>query len=183
MTRVQLQFHAEAREMIELAARWAETYRWHVAIEQCFPDYRVVVLDTYAANEAYERLDKVDRVAVRPSEFDLTATGTHQFVVRNIDCLFLDVEWPAKNGLRESALGGATDDEELLRTWRRMIRAMQKPMHKGAVVRSWVATLALPAHLHTPGAHELAARGVRMLAAAGGNDYEFDDLVEPLRDR
>jgi hypothetical protein len=183
MNRVQLQFHAEASEMIELAARWAETFGLRLAAEQYSPDYRVVVLQTRDSNEAHARLDRVDRIAIGPGDFDLTATTTHQFVTRNVDCLYLDVESETNGGLRESAIGGATENVDLLRTWRRTIRAMKKPMHRGAVVRSWAATLTLLAHLHTPGAHVLAARGVRMLSAAGGNDYVFDDLAEPLGDR
>jgi hypothetical protein len=183
MAGVQLQFHAEASEMIELAARWAETYGLQLAAEQYFPDYRVVVLQTRDSKEARARLDGVDRIAIGPGDFDLTATTAHQFVTRNTDCLYLDVESPTNYGLRESAIGGATENVDLVRTWRRMIRAMKKPMHKGAVVRSWAAALTLPAHMHSPGAHVLAARGVRMLAVAGGNDYVFDDLVEPLGDR
>jgi hypothetical protein len=110
----------------------------------------------------------------------MTATKTHWFVERNADCLFLSVQWPSDDRLRESALEGATQDEELLRTWRRMLRGLKASMHKGASVRGWTGIVAAaPAHRHTAGAHQLAEQGVRMLAVAGGTEYLFEDLSLP----
>jgi hypothetical protein len=80
-------------------------------------------------------------------------------------------------GLRESALGGATDDRETLRVWRRVIKHARSEMHVGASIRNpqTGAMDRIPDHRHTSGAHELARQGVKMLAAAGWNEFEFDD--------
>lgn len=177
MTMVRLQFHAEASEMIDLAVKWAETYGFRLAAEQFFPDYRVVELTTDNPAEAYEKVDQIRRIAFRRGEFDLTASTTHQFVTRNEDCLYLSIQWPTEEGLRESAIGGVTDDKDLLRAWRQMIRELKTSMHKGAVIRGWTGiTGPAPAHRHTVGAHKLAERGVKMLAVAGGSQFLFDDV-------
>jgi hypothetical protein len=180
MTAVQFQFHGEAREMLDRAAEWAEMNAFRVAVERFFPDYRVLALKSHDVSEAYANLGQINRLALRRDEFDLTATKTHWFVERNPDSLFLSVEWPSDDGLRESWLEGATQDDDLLRTWRRIIRGIKASMHKGASVRGWTGIVAAaPAHRHTAGAHQLAENGVRMLAGAGGTEYLFDDISFP----
>ena len=166
--------------MIDGAGEWAETYGFRVAAEQFFPDYRILALKSHDLTEAYTNLGQIDRLALRRGEFDLTATRTHWFVARNSDCLFLSVDWHTEDQLRESWLEGATQDDELLRTWRRILRGMKASMHKGASLRGLTGIVAAaPAHRHTAGAHLLAEQGVRMVAAHGGPEYLFDDLSLP----
>lgn len=183
MTAVQFQFHGEALEMIDLAVEWAETYDFRVAAERFFPDYRNFrALRSHDVSEAYRSLGQIDRLALRRGDFDLTATRTHWFVERNADCLFLSVDWPADGELRESWLEGATEDDELLRTWRRILRGFKASMHQGASVRGMTGMVAAaPAHRHTAGAHALAEQGTRMLAVAGTAEYLFNDLSLPGR--
>lgn len=58
---------------------------------------------------------------------------------------------------------------------------MKSVMHKGAVVRNPIsgAESRLPNHLHTQGAHALAAQGLPMLAGGGWVEYVFDDVRTP----
>jgi hypothetical protein len=63
-----------------------------------------------------------------------------------------------------------------LKLWRSIVRNAKARMHVGATLRTPVAQAELPFHRHTPGAHELATRGVRMLAAAGWGEYLFADV-------
>ena len=83
------------------------------------------------------------------------------------------------DGLRESLVGGVTEDLETLRLWRRLIRQARRGMHKGASARHPATGETRPAlsHLHTQGAHDLALSGTRMLAIAGGTEYLFDDCA------
>lgn len=178
MTSVQLQFHGEARELIELAATWAAEHDLHLSAEVFFPDYVVRELSSLSAIEAFEKLGQVRRVAIGRGEFDLTPTRTHHFVEQNRESLFVTIDWPTKDGLRESAFDGRTDDEDLLRLWRRLIRQAKAAMHKGAVTRGPTGiTGSRPAHRHTVGAHKLAEQGVRMLGVAGGTAFIFDDVA------
>jgi hypothetical protein len=176
MTSVQLQFHGEASELIETAKGWANRYEFRLAAERFFPEYRPFELADIA--DAGNGLGSVDRLALGRRPFNLTPTRTHEFVARNPDCLFVSVEWPTSDGLRESAFDGGTTDMDLLRIWRRMLREAKSMMHKGAVIRNWYssATYPVPSHLHTVGAHNLASQGIKMLAAAGSIAYLFDDV-------
>ena len=160
LSTVSFQFHAHGNEVMELAQRWADDYGFAIAAEQFWPAYRVVAAQN---TKALAQLERVDRIAVGPTEFDVTALRTHQFVGFNPGHLFLDVEMPTQQGLQESAVSGATDDPELLRLWRRLIRAERESMHKGARVQSFdrVRSAPLPNHRHTSGAHALAEQGVR----------------------
>jgi hypothetical protein len=164
--------------MIDLAFEWAERYGFRLAAETFFPDYRAVGLTSDDRSYVRDRFNEVRRIALGQREFDLAASTTHDFVTRNEDCLYLSIDWPTEEGMRESFLGGVTDQIDLLNIWRRMIRELKVSMHKGAVVHGRLSAITspLPAHRHTIGAHELAEQGVRMLAAAGGNEYRFDDL-------
>ncbi len=82
-------------------------------------------------------------------------------------------------GLRESAMGAVHDDPEALNLWGGLIRRARAEAHVGASVvnPTTEARMHAPSHRHLPGAHDLASSGVVMLAAAGWNRYEFDDLA------
>lgn len=127
-----------------------------------------------------EELSRIDRVALCRAAPDLTATTAHEFVSRNAGSLFLSIGPRDQEGLRESALGGVTEEQETLRIWRELIRNAKSAMHTGATVWNPESNdeARLPKHLHTPGAHELAASGVRILPAAGWNEFKFDDCAQ-----
>ena len=125
------------------------------------------------------QLRRVDRVWLCPEgTVDPAETTPEDFAEGKLDCLAVSIGHRDETGLRESALGGATQRHNVLRTWRALIRTAKSEMHKGAVVRNPAlgAAQRLPAHLHTLGAHELAEQGVTMLAVAGWNEYAFDDI-------
>jgi hypothetical protein len=177
MPRIQIQFHAAPDEALGLATQWARDHDLTVVAEQFFPDYQAVAVPGGEVSGMGGKLTRVDRVALCRRDPDLAATAAHEFVSRNPGCLFLSIGPRDDDGLRESALGGATDDDDTLRAWRRIVKQAKAGMHQGAAVRNPHSGVAqrVPKHLHTPGAHELAEQGVTMLAAAGWNRYEFDD--------
>jgi hypothetical protein len=185
MTRVSLQVHALGTELQDLAMRWANEAGLHLAIERYFPAYEVVELDVERSASAVELTHAIGRVALGRRPFNMNAATPHQFASLNHGCLFVSVEHAGGDGLRESLVGGVTEDGEDLRLWRRLIRQARKPMHRGASIRNPAtgATRPAPSHLHTRGAHDLAAAGTRMLAIAGTNEFVFDDCASVIAER
>lgn len=124
-------------------------------------------------------IGSIDRIALVNGPVDTTATSAHEFASRNADCLFVSIGKRTDERLRESAVAGVTDEKELLRAWRALFRQARSSMHAGATARDpWSHRVSRwPRHLHTPGAHNLAAQGLPMLPAAGWVEYEFDDLT------
>lgn len=188
MAKVQIQFHAAPDEAVSLALGWARDYSLSAVLEQFFPAYRAVRATSDGLSPDLSGFQQIDRVALCRSDPDLAATAAHDFVTRNPGCLFLSIGPHGGDGLRESALAGTTDDQESMRKWRDLIRQAKSLMHTGATVRDPAsgAEEHLPQHLHTHGAHNLAAQGVPMLAAAGWNEFAFDDCVfdrHPNRNR
>lgn len=180
MPKVQIQFHADPREAVSLGLRWAREHDLSVVLEQFFPAYRAIEASGGETSTTVEELSRIDRLALCRGTPGLTAATAHEFVSRNPSCLFLSIGPRDEDGLRESALGGVTEEKETLRIWRELIRNAESSMHTGATVRNPALNGAerVPKHLHTPGAHELAANGVPMLAAAGWNEFEFDDCPQ-----
>jgi hypothetical protein len=152
-----------------------------VALEHFFPTYRVTSVDTNQITDV-SPFGETNRVALCQTRPDVTVRSAHEFVTRNPSCLFVSIGTRSKDGLRESALAGATQDPETSRLWQAIFRAAESSMHIGATVRNPLsgATERLPLHRHTTGAHQLAEQGTRMLAAAGWNEITFDDCG-PLR--
>lgn len=177
--RVQIQFHADPREVVEFAIAAVRRDAFRVVVERFFPTYRAVELAGADLAAAANDLREVDRIALCRAEPDLSATTAHEFVRRNAECLFLSLEKPTDAGLRESTIAGASTDAETVGIWRAFVRLATSEMHEGASARdprSGAESL-LPKHLHTPGAHALAAQGAAMLAGGGWVEYEFDDLA------
>jgi hypothetical protein len=86
-------------------------------------------------------------------------------------------------GLRESSIGGVSDDMPTLKLWRSIVRFAKAGMHTGAVVRNprTGAEQERPHHRHTQGAHVLASEGLPMRAVAGWVEYVFTDTSRPSR--
>ncbi len=177
--RVQIQFHADPREVVKFAIAAARRDGFRVVVERFFPTYRAVELSGADLGAAESDLREVNRIALCRAEPDVSATTAHEFVSRNAECLFLSLEEPTDAGLRESTIAGATTDADTLGMWRALVRQVRSEMHEGAIARNprSGAENRLPKHLHTAGAHALAEQGVAMLAGGGWVEYEFDDLA------
>lgn len=169
MPRVQLQFHAEPEEVTSLSLHWARAHDLVAVFERFFPDYAAAVSD-----EASDG-DPVHRISLCRSAPDLSAGSAHEFTQLNNDCLYVSIGQRVDDGLRESAVGGDTNDAETLRAWRSVLRDARSIMHAGAIARNpgTDATQEMPRHLYTDGAHKLAESGVKMLAAAGWVEFHF----------
>jgi len=176
---VQLQFHAEPYELLELAGKWSRNASLQAVIEQFFPSYAVVPVPDRAVEAAAARLGRVDRVCLSVGPLDTSAPSTHEFLARNPDCLALSIGRRTDEGLRESDLSAATSNHRAFKVWTDLAREAKSEMHKGALVRNPAsgAEQPVPQHLHTSGAHRLAKGGTRMLAAAGWNEFVFADLL------
>jgi hypothetical protein len=178
---VQIQFHADPEEAVSLALELGRRHGLTAVVERFFPDYEAKVVGNgeRPPSTLAGRQSEILRVALCRTEPDVTARSAHEFVTRNSECMYLSIGGRSDDGVRESALSGVTEHQETLRLWRRMAREAKSGMHKGATIRNPFTgdTVRAASHLHTPGAHELAAGGVRMLAAAGAAEYEFDDCA------
>lgn len=174
-TSVHLQLHADPEELHRLAVSWRDTLRLRLAVEHFFPDYEVTEI---GEGEPLPGERAIDRLALRSAPFDLSATRAFEFAARNEGCLFLLPEPVIRNQMSEAAIGGVTTDPDQAATWRRMMRLIRSQTHKGAVVRGLRSDIAhpLPSHRHTPGAHALAERGVRMVSHLDGPEFLFDDI-------
>lgn len=180
VTSVRLQFHAEPRELVALAARWARAHDLELVLEQFFPVAQAVPVGSDDLAAACRRLRRVDRVWMCPAgTSDSVGMVSDDHAAWKCDCLSLLVGRRDEAGVRESLLGGASESDSVLRVWRALIRQAKAEMHKGALVRNpdSGAQRQLPAHRHTVGAHQLVEHGVKMLAAAGWNEYAFDDVT------
>ena len=181
MTSVRFQFHAEPQELVGLAARWARAHDLELVLEQFFPVARAVAVgsdDDLVA--ACGRLRRVDRVWMCPGgTSDSVGMLSDDHAAWKCDCLSLLIGRRDEAGVRESLLGGASESDSVVRIWRALIRQAKAEMHKGALVHDPAsgAQRRLPAHRHTVGAHQLVEHGVKMLAAAGWNEYAFDDVT------
>jgi hypothetical protein len=180
MTRVQLQFHAVADELLALADEWMSSHGLHGVVQRFWPDFLVrPVAAGEAVAAAASALGDVRRICLRPSPLDISADAPHTFLASNPDCLVIDLGQRSEEGLRESTLAGSAEDADVLKLWQKLVRETRKRTHAGATLVNPQdgARRPLPKSRHTEGAHELAASGVPMLALAGWVRYEFDDLA------
>jgi hypothetical protein len=178
MPKLQLQFHAEPAELLELTAAWARTGGYGHVAEQFFPEYEVVGRTVDGPSLDGREMSNLHRIALTAEAPVLDADSEQEFAVDNPDALYVLVGALNADGLRQSALGAITEDRALLRRWRETVKLAKAEMHAGATVRNPNTGHAAHSrrHLHTPGAHRLADRGVAMLAIAGWNVFVFDDL-------
>lgn len=179
MTQVQLQFHAEADELLAMADEWMGSHGLHGVVQRFSPDFLVRPVAAGRAAAVAGELGEARRLCLRHDTISAEAPSPHEFLARNPECLVIDIGPRTEEGLRESMLSGSTDDVAVLKLWRKLLRETRNRTHGGATVvdPKTGARLPWPRSRHTVGAHELAAAGVPMLPVAGSVRYEFDDLA------
>lgn len=180
MTHFALPLHATREELIEIAAGWAAEHELHVSIERFFPDYLVGAVPLGGdIRAAIAELEPVRRICLRRDGFDVVAINQIQHVAMHPESFTMVLEQVSDDGLRATALTSKMGDESALRRWIALVREAAAGMHRGAwaIEPEGGRRLYVNDHWHTPGAHELAAGGVPMLAANGSAIFEFDDLV------
>lgn len=179
MTTFTLPFHGEHDELVALAQRWVRELGVFVAVERFYPRYGAdAVADGTPLASAVRELGPVRRLCLRKREFELGATTPSEFLQRNPECLVIILEPLTDDGLRSTAISARMADVDELRWWIALVRAEYERMHVGAWSSDAATGLRMhvPGHRHTQGAHDLAAGGVRMLAASGGAILDFDDV-------
>jgi hypothetical protein len=176
-----MQFHAERDELIEYIAGWVGWHGLGVVVERFFPEYEPVAIPPdVKLRDAIAHLEPVRQVCLVRDGVDLDGEfiTTEEFMVVNPDCLAIALEPLTEDGLRETALATLTGDRDTLAFWMELVLELDEIMHQGATAfdPGTGQRRRLPSHRHTPGAHELACRGVRMLACVGDTTFEFSDV-------
>ncbi|MGI8729330.1 MAG: hypothetical protein ACR2LK_04975 [Solirubrobacteraceae bacterium] len=174
-----LPLHGLREELVQIVADWTDEHELYVATERFFPTYAVVALPRGVdLAEALVELEPVRRLSLRRGPFFEGAVDERQHLVRNPECLCVVLEPVSEDGLRATALTCKMGDEEGLREWAALVREAAHKLHRGAfaIDPEHGGRQDVPDHFHTPGAHDLAARDVPMLSAAGSATFEFYDL-------
>lgn len=182
MTNFLLPFHGTREELIALAQRWSDEHEVFLAVECFYPRYDAAAVPAgVRLAPAIEEFGPVRRLCLCKRAFDTSAANASEFLQRNPESLVIILEPLTEDGLRSTAISARMANVDELRWWISIVREEAFAMHEGAWSTDPESGLRVhvPDHRHMRGAHDLAASGVRMLAAAGSAVFEFDDLVEP----
>jgi len=177
MAKLSLQFHADRSEVLTWVATWAHEMNLFLAMEAFSPEYQVKPVDESRIGEAFPASCVVDRVSLSLGTIDTNATSALDFMRRNPGMLVVSIGAQADEILRESTISAMTDDGPSIVAWKIIRNKAKALMRTGAVSvlnPASGARQSLKSHYYSQGAQELAARGVRMLASAGWNEFEFD---------
>ena len=180
VTAFALTLHATRDELVEIAQGWADLHSLYVAVERFYPTYAAVSLPLAApVAAAVAEQDPVRRLCLRREPFFDGAINERQQTQWNPECLTIVLHPVSDDGLRATALTARSGDIELLQEWAGLVREKALELHRGAyaIEPEHGGHQHVPEHFHTRGAHDLAAAGVPMLAAAGSAIYEFYDLT------
>ncbi|MEA2189971.1 MAG: hypothetical protein QOI73_92 [Solirubrobacteraceae bacterium] len=180
VTAFALTLHATRAELVQIAQRWADVHGFYVAVERFYPTYAAVSLPLAAdLAGAVAEQDPVRRLCLRREPFFDGAINERQQTQWNPECLTIVMHSVSDDGLRATALTARSGDIDLLQGWADLVREQALALHRGAyaIEPELGGRQHVPDHFHTQGAHDLAARGVPMLAASGSAIYEFYDLT------
>jgi hypothetical protein len=180
VTAFALTLHATRDELVEIAQGWADEQGLYIAVERFFPTYAAVSLPLAAPlATAIAEQEPVRRLCLRREPFFDGAINERQQTQWNPECLTIVLHEVSDDGLRATALTARSGDIDQLQEWADLVRRTALTLHRGAyaIEPEHGGRQHVPDHFHTAGAHDLAAAGVRMLAASGSAIYEFYDLT------
>jgi hypothetical protein len=177
MSTISLQFHADRAEIVSWVKSWAHEFELRVAVEFFFPEYRVEVLGVGEGDAWLSSLRESNRISLSLTEFDLTATSTLNFRETNPNILVITPGRQSETELRETMLSAGANDAATLRIWRKIRNEVKASLLSGSELFTpgTGARSRSKTHLYSPGARDLARRGVHLLAVAGWNEYLLDE--------
>ena len=166
MTKMGFQFHADPAEFDRLVGDWIDGLDFEVAAEIFWPSYQVLSVDGSTVGTGGLEVPGLSRVVLSRIPIDVHVSTSREFLQKNFGCLTILVGRLTSEGLSEAFLSAASDDPEDLVVWRKMIRRVNKSMHRGGVVvNTWSgARQENTSHRYTAGALTLFERGVAMRA-------------------
>ncbi len=162
-----------------MAEQWAEEHGVYVSLERFYPVYAAAALPLAGdLTTAIAEFDPVRRLGLRRGVFDIDSISASQHLLRNPETFVMVLEPVTDDGLRATALQARMAEQDSLRWWIDLAREATMSMHQGATAidPEGGGRQLVPDHLHTEGAHDLAAAGVPMLASGGSAIFEFDDV-------
>ena len=177
MTKVSIRFHADRGEIASWIAGWVQEFGLVVAVESFVPKYNARSCGIGGLAAELGGSFDIDRVSLNLVPMDLSAVSSLDFVRANPNILTISLGMQSQAELRESALSAMTDDSESIKVWRAVRAKAKGSMLSGSTVVNPItgAEQRAKGHYYSAGAREMAKRGVRLLAAAGWNEYRLDD--------
>ena len=166
MTKMGFQFHADPAELDQLVGDWMEGLDFEVAAEIFGPPYQVLSVDGSTVGTGGLEVPGLNRVVLSRVPIDVHVSTSRAFLQKNPGCLTIFAGDLTPEGLTEAFLNVSSDDPEDLAVWRKMIRRVNKSMHRGGVVVNTFsgARHENTSHRYTAGALTLFERGVVMRA-------------------
>jgi len=172
-----LPLHATPAELIALAERWAEEHDLYISIERWYPTNAAAAVplagDLATAIAGFE---PVRRICLRHDVFDIASVSASQHLMRT-SRRSSSASSRSPRTACATALQSRMGEQDRLRCWIDLAREATTDMHqKATAIDPNGGRMMMSDHFHTQGAHDLAARGVPMLASGGTAVFQFDDV-------
>lgn len=181
MSKITLQFHADRQELLAVFDQIRRELGLTAAVEYFRPVYRVYLVG--GLESLLSVAGAVDRVSLHRGPVVLDSLSSLDFLRKNPGSLTIRLGEQTGELLRESFLGAATDDPELLACWKRVRNFLRRSMLKGAWVENLTtgARMRKDAHLFTAGARDLMISGVQIMGPTDVVAYFLDQLSRDCR--
>ena len=178
MSSINVQFHALREELFHFIENWSKSFNFYIIQVKLFPETSAhLVPDFNEFKENDLRTQETDFIYLGLSPPDLSITKNHDFLDKNPNYLNIHLGKISDEGLRESSVGGITNDSEVLKIWKKITANVRKETSTGL----WIINPVLMKKgfekraRFTQGAYNLAKNGVKLLPAAGWNYYTIKE--------
>ena len=178
MADISIQFHALPEELLLFVRECMEEFGLHLVAMRFFP-FEAVEVGPERLDEIFSGDSLFRELGFTTDPPVLPATSNLDFADRNPDKLRLNIQRVTADGLRQTGLTCRTEDKSCLKVWRKIARRLVARTAGGVVTTnpdSGISDEPCKSFRYTPGAKELADRGVVMLPSAGGCTMRFVDL-------
>lgn len=170
MAKINVQFHGLPKELVAFAEACAIEYKLFSVGMVFFPDFKATKIEDFNDLQDAENINRICLSITKP---DLSAKSALEFSRKNPDSLSLSIGKYNKEGLGESGLGAQTDNEEALKTWKKIVKKLKSITSVGAwaVSPHTGAKIFNKNHRYTEAAKKIADKGVTIKPIAGGNYF------------
>lgn len=177
MAKINIQFHSKDSEIIAFIKECISEFQLYAVSMRFKPEFTAELVDAVDINDEFFKENNIESIYFLLNKPSMPIKNERSFLSENPGSLSIEIGNQTEKGLNESCLSVMTDDQDLLKCWRKIANKLKKITFAGAwsVNPHTSAKSFFKNHRYTSGAKELEVNGIKMLPAAGWNIYKFSE--------
>ena len=172
-----VQFHASPEEICTLCDDWITKFSLSFCAIRYFPFEAIFIDQADLRHPATLQKQKIREIILTPSQPEIRAQLGGEFFDKNPDFIRIRIGRYDGESLHESSVSAYSEDDEIARSWRKIIKELKQATKAGAkaINPDSGASVRVRDHRYSVGAMQLQNEGIAMKPLGGKSIIQLGD--------